>query len=42
MVKKGQFRVVFRMVKRGSLGPLLRRLKGQFRVVNGVVKKGQF
>ena len=28
MVKKGQFRVVFRMVKRGSLGPLLRRLKG--------------
>ena len=28
MIKKGQFRVVFRMVKRGSLGWLLRWLKG--------------
>ena len=43
MVKKGQFRVVFRMVKRGSLGWLLGWLKwGSFRVVVRVVKKGQF
>ena len=41
MVKKGKFRVVFRMVKRSSLGWLLRWLKGQSRVDIGVVKKGQ-
>ena len=33
VVKKGQFRVVIRVVKRGSLGWLLGWLKGQFRVV---------